>query len=220
MFTKLPNDPIEICGLAAAAGRDIYKGFLHGGLKVREYFDGLNHPINAPLAANIARYHAKNFIAKGRNILTPYILQEVPNNGIAIKQDLFDIKVLKGRDGNPPCTTKTKKSEQFYSQAKQMELIKGFQRPWASHEWLEFVASTDKLSLIFCWEVDEAYNVIRLQLMCPRGTWKYMEGVKLFWRTDMPHPVSGFAHLPSVNDNDEELEDLLIQFDETGELDN
>jgi hypothetical protein len=220
MFTKLPTDPNEICGLLAAAGRDVYKGFLHGGLKVREYFDALKHPINAPLAANLARYHAKSFIAKGRNILTPYMVEEVPNNGIALRQDLFEIKVLKGRDGNPPCTTKTKKSERFYSQPRQIELFKDLHRPWASNEWLEFIASTNKVCIIFCWEVDETYNLIRLQLMCPRGPWKYMQGVKLFWKTDVPHPVSGFANLPNVNDNEEELKDLEIYFDETGELDN
>jgi hypothetical protein len=219
MITKLPDEPTEICGSLATAAQDVYKSFMHGGLKVREYFDALKHPVNAPLAANLARYHAKEFIAKGRNILTPYILEDVPNNGIAIKQDLFEIKVLKGRNGDPPCTTKTKKSEQFYSQSKQMELIKGFQRPWASHEWLEFVASANKLFLILCWEVDETYTINRLQLMCPREPWKYRQSVKLFWRTDVPHPVTGFAHLPGVNDTEEELEDLVIHFDEAGELD-
>lgn len=220
MITKLPSDPDEICGLLADAGRDIYRGFLHGGLKVREYFDSLKHPINASLAANVARYHAKDFISRGRNILSPYWLEDVPNNGIALRQDLFEIKVLKGRDGNPPSTTKTKKSERFFSQARQLELFKNLHKPWASHEWKEFIASADKLNVIFCWEVDETYSLTRLQLMCPRGPWKYMQGVKLFWKTDVPHPVTGFASLPSVNDDAEELEDLVIHFDETAESDN
>jgi hypothetical protein len=219
MITKFPNDPIEICGLLADASRDVYSSLIEGSLKVREYFDSLKHQVNAPLAANIARYHAKHTIAKNRNIRTPYYLEEVPNNGIAIKQDLFEIKVLKGRDGDPPSPSKSKKSERFYSHyALQLPLFKNLHRPWASHEWKEFVESTDKLCLIYCWEVDESYSITRLQLMCPRQPWKYMQAVKLFWKEDIPNPLTGLVNLPNVNENEEELEDLEIYFDETGEL--
>lgn len=217
MITKLPDDPNEICGMLAQAGRDIYQGFTHGCSKAREYFDSLKSPVNAPLAANLARYHARGYLAKGRTLLSPYMLEEVPNNGIALRQDLFEIKVLKGRDGNPPSTSKTKKGERFYSQG-QISLFPEMYRPWSSQEWKIFVASTDKLNVIFCWEVDAGYNLTRLQLMCPRGPWKYRQGVKLFWKTDVPHPIAGFAALPGVNDSEDELEDLVIHFDETGEL--
>lgn len=219
MFTKLPEDPDEICGMLALAGKDIYKGLTHGCLKAREYFDNLKSPVNASLAANLARYHAKTLLSKGRNLLTPYMLEEVPNNGIALRQDLFEIKVLKGRDGNPPSTTKTKKGERFYSQG-QISLFPDMYQPWASHEWKEFVANANKLNLIFCWEVDSSYTLTRLQLMCPRAPWKYQQSVKIFWKTDVPDPIEGFATLPSVNDTEDELEDLEIHFDETGELEN
>lgn len=221
MITKIPDDPNEICGLLAATSRDVYNGLIHGSLKVREYFDGLQHQINNPLAANIARYHAKHLIAKGRDLLTPYLMEEVPNNGIALRQDIFEIKVLKGRNGDPPCPSKSKKSERFYGQrGEQLRLFKGMHRPWASNEWKEYAASKDKLCLIFCWETDLSFSVTRLQLVCPRGAWKYMQGVKLFWKTDVPHPVTGLVSLPNVNENEADLEDLEIYLDETGEVEN
>lgn len=221
MNTKFPDDPNEICGLLAATSRDVYNGLIHGSMKVREYFDSLKHQINSPLAANLARYHAKHTIAKNRNLLTPYMLEEVPNNGIALRQDLIEIKVLKGRNGDPPCPSKSKKSEAFYAQSPvQLPLFKNLRKPWATHEWKEFVAATDKLRLLFCWEVDASFSITRLQLMCPRQPWKYMQGVKLFWATDIPHPVTGLVNLPNVNENQEELEDLEIYFDETGEVEN
>jgi hypothetical protein len=221
MITKLPEDPNEICGVLAETSRDVYDALIQGCLKVREYFDGLQHDLNAPLAANIARYHARHTITKKRNLLTPYYIEEVPNNGISLKQDLFEIKVLKGRDGEPPSPSKTKKGERFYSQdSAQIELFRGFRRPWASHEWKEFAASTDKLCLLFCWEVDASYSISRLQLMCPRQPWKYMQSAQLFWKTDVPHPLTGLVNLPNVNDNEDELEDLVIHFEETGELEN
>jgi hypothetical protein len=189
---------------------------------VREYFESLKQPVNPSLAANIARYHAKDFIAKSRDLRSPYLLREVPNNGISLKQDLFEIKVLKGRDGDPPSPSKSKKSERFYTQSspQQLALFRKFRRPWSSAEWEEFAACADSLNVIFCWEVDESYSISRLQLMCPRLPWKYMQNVKLFWKTDVPHPLTGLVNLPNVNEGDEELEDLVIHFDETGELDN
>jgi hypothetical protein len=202
MDTKLPVNPLEIHRLLTDVARDTYNGLIHGSMKVREYFEAEDKNLNAPLAANIARYHAKEFVASRRSLGTPYLLKDVPNNGIAVRQDWFDIKVLKGRDGKPPSPSKSKRSEKFYSQTlpEQRLLFPDMHRAWASDDWPLFAEQSQTLNLILCWEVDSR---------------KYGQAVKLFWRVPILNPAQGITGLYDVNSVTEDLDDLEIQIDET-----
>jgi hypothetical protein len=216
MSTNLPDNPNEIRQLLTDVSRDVYNGLIVGSMRAREYFDTLGAPLNAPLAANLTRYHAKDFVSQRRSLGTPYLLKDVPNNGIAVRQTLFDIKVLKGRDDKPPSPSKSRRSELFYAQSlpTQGVLFPDMYRAWTSNDWPLFVANAQRLNLILCWEVDKNYSVTSLQLICPRQSWKYGQSVKIFWRTMIPNPAQGIVGIRDVNANEEDLEDLEIYFDE------
>src|SRR5215470_15426796 len=101
MNPNIPDDPIEICQRLTDASRDVYNGLIYGSMIAREHFDKSGRPVDLSLAANLARYHAKDYISTRRSLGVPYVLRNANNNGIAIRQDIFDLKVLKGRDGDP-----------------------------------------------------------------------------------------------------------------------
>ena len=216
MISRTPKDPDAIRQLLTDMSRDIYSALIDGSMKAREYFEVRNEPLNSYLAANITRYHARNFIATRRSIGSPYLLKTVNNNGISIRQDCFDIRVLKGRNDDPPAPSKAKRSEAFYKQSvpQQRPLFKGIFSNWTRDDWEPFVDNANVLNLIYCWEADKDYSVTSLQLACPRESWKYGQQVKLFWKRTIDNPMAGIISR-DVNEDDEEVEDLNIYIDET-----
>jgi len=217
-MNTIPADPDEIRDLLAEECSLIYEGLLLGSEKVKEYFELLDHELNPALAANIARYHAKRHATTRKRLGSEFYLEEVPNNGIVLRRDWCELKVLKGRDGEPPTASKTNRSRRFYSQVFVQRCLPGFEKALESVDWKGFVAGKNKLNLILCWEVDETYGISNVQLMCPRSSGKYKQGVKLFWRRQVAHPVYGIKNLPSVNDN-ADVDDIDIYFEDTGEQD-
>lgn len=217
MDTK-PENPDEIRLWLSNACTAVYEGLLLGTYKVQEYFEGLSHDLNKPLAANIARYHAKHYVKSQRRLDAPYYLAEPPNNGIEIRQDWCEIKVLKGHDGHPPTASNTLRSHRFYHQQHIQPSLPGIRWTtiWKAADWPAFIKSCTKLNLILCWEVDYDYSISRMQLVCPRASGKYGEGVKTFWRLDVPHPVLGILNLESV-DESQEVDDLPIYFEDAAE---
>jgi len=216
MNTK-PEKPEEIRVWLAAACNSAYEGLLVGALKVQEYFEHESADVDRPLAANLARYHAKHYMLTRRRFNAPYLIAQPPNNGIEIRQDWCSVKVLKGRDGNAPTASSSLRSQRFYRQALQPRL-RGIDwaKVWERADWRTFIRNSFHLNLILCWETDFDYNISRMQLMCPRESGKYGEGVKVFWKVDIPHPVQGLIGLESV-DEAHELEDLAVYFEDASE---
>jgi len=221
MFTK-PDDPEQIRDFLMGAINTVYEGLLFGTYKAQEYFDGDSNGLNFPLAANIARYHAKEYIKRVRPSEAPYRLAELPNNSIEIRQDWCLIKVLKGRNGEPPTATHTVRSQEFYHQQPIQQTLPGINwlRIWKTRDWKYFLEQCTQLNLILCWEVDYSYGVEKVQLMCPRLSGKYWQGVRTFWRLTIPHPVLGITGLQTV-DESQEVDDLPVYFEsETAEQGN
>jgi hypothetical protein len=218
-MNTIPTDPDEIRDRLAEECSLIYEGLLIGSEKVKEYFDLLKHSLNPALAANLARYHARQHATSRKRLGSEFFFEEVPNNGIVLRRDWCELKVLKGRDGEPPTATKTNRSRRFYSQSSQRSLPGiDWNGLLESVDWKTFVAGKSKLNLILCWEVDETYGISNVQLMCPRSSGKYGQGVKLFWRRQVAHPVYGIKGLRGVND-DADVDDIDIFFEDTGEQD-
>jgi|SRR6185295_7180939 len=221
MITK-PDEPEQIRDFVSDAINTVYEGLLLGAYKAQEYFDEGSKEINYPLAANIARYHAMQYVKSNRRVDDPYYLGELPNNSIEIRQDWCLIKVLKGRNGEPPTATHTVRSQEFYHQQPMQPNLPGINwiNVWKSRDWKTFLQQCTRLNLILCWEVDYSYNISHVQLMCPRQSGRFWQGVKTFWRLPVPHPVLGILNLPTV-DETQEVEDLPVFFEEhTAEQDN
>ena len=215
MISKIHSNPDDILDDLAEVASSVFNGLIHGSIQTREYFSNLKMPLNKPLAANMTRFHAKRFLSETRNPFAEYYLKEVGNNGISIKAGLGNIKVVKGRDGDAPSPNKTKKDERFYKQNNiQPTLFRDIFKPFASNEWLEFASGTSSLNLLLCWEADANYRITSLQMMCPRKIWRYRQSAEVFWKRFVPSPILTSSHIPNLNEEYEEVDDLEVFFDE------
>jgi hypothetical protein len=91
-----------------------------------------------------------------------------------------------------------------------------WRRNWQHAEWEKIAPTLDRANFIYCWESDPLYNITQVQLFAPRESGKYKQGVKLFWRRDVPHPILSLKGLPAVNDQ-QEVEDLPVWFEDAAE---
>ena len=229
-MSRIPTDPDEILAQLSDLSTALYDGLTVGSLAVRKYFDGLQKEIGAPLkinrpmATNMMRFRTFLHVTRNRKIGVPYHIEELTNNGLSFRFDWCHVKVYKGMEGEPPTAHNTKKSREFYShnlmshvQPAQMNL-RGvvWRKSWQYLEWEKVAPTLDRAHFIYCWEVDPQYNVNRFQLFAPRVSGRYKQGVKLFWRRDVPHPILGIKGLPTVNDH-EEAEDLPVFFEDAAE---
>lgn len=234
-MSKVPTDPDEILALLSDLSASLYDGLAVGSLAVRNYFTGLSREIGKPvkvnktMATNLMRFRTFLHVTSNRKIGIPYHIEELTNNGLSFRFDWCHVKVYKGMDGEPPTAHNTHKNRQFYShnltshvqaqQPTQMNL-KGvvWRKSWQYLEWEKVAPTLDRAHFIYCWEVDPLYNLTRFQLFAPRVSGKYKQGVKLFWRREVPHPVLGIVGLPTVNDQ-QEIDDLPVYFEDVEEGD-
>lgn len=220
---KIPTNPDKILDSLSDLNTSIRDGLDAGSLEVRNYFERRSHElrkiaeINKPVATNIMRYITLNHVQASRKIGSSYYLEELNNNGISARMDWCHVKVYKTLGEEPPTAHNTKRNQDFYKQPLQPRLsgVK-WEQDWQHSDWAEIAPTLDFTNLIYGWEVDAHYNVIRVQLFCPRVSGKYKQGVKLFWRRDVPHPVLGLAGIPAVNDI-QEVDDLPVYFEDAAE---
>ena len=224
---KIPTDPAEILEKLSDLSSSIHDGLMAGSIEVRGYFQWRAHEIGQPvqmnttMATNIMRYITLNHVKEARRIGCQYHLEEMKNNGISARFDWCHVKVYKTLGEEVPTAHNTHASRNFYSQHRpfqrrlpSMELDPN----WWHKDWDEIAPTLDLANLIYGWEVDRFYNVTRVQLFCPRVSGKYKQGVKLFWRRDVPHPILGIIGLPAVNDS-RAVDDLPVFFEDASEQD-
>lgn len=224
---KIPTSPDEYLALLSDFSASLHDGLDGGGLHVREYFawhsrqKGKPVELNKPVATNLVRYQALMHLVENRKLGAPYHFEELTNNGISVHFDWGNVKVYKGIDGEPPTAHNTNKNRDFYSQSQSRRPVArklsgiDWDLNWQHAAWEEVAPTLNKVNLIYCWEVDAVYNIIRVQLFCPRKSGKYGQGVKLFWRRDVPHPIYGISGIPTVNDG-QEVDDLPVYFEDAG----
>jgi hypothetical protein len=222
---KIPTDPDEILSSLTDLSTSIRDGLDAGTLEVRQYFERRSRDqrkpveINKPVATNIMRYVALNHVKANRSFGAEYHLEEMNNNGISARFDWCHVKVYKTLGEEPPVAHNTHRSRRFYSHGRVAQpKLSGIEwdRQWQHQEWQEIAPTLDIAHLIYGWEVDPNYTVIRVQLFCPRVSGKYKQGVKLFWRRDVPHPILGLAGIPMLNDY-QEVDDLPVFFEDAAE---
>lgn len=220
MFTRIPQDPDDIVTELIEPLSNTFSGLIHGSLQAREHFEKYEMDINRPLAADITRFHARQFLQVNAQPQPEYLLHNVGNNGIRIRAGVATIKVVKGRDNDPPCPNHTFKDKRFYSQPVpyQPVLIEDIFKPFESHEWAAFANASDKLNLILCWEADAAHRITQLSLMCPRKIWAYRQSAEVFWRRSVPSPHFASNAIPDLNKAYEDIDDLEVFFDDSEDL--
>jgi hypothetical protein len=164
----------------------VYESLALATIQARDY-NYASDKIDPYLAANIVRHHARHYVSS-RSLQGSYQPLEVPNNGIFLRKDDYRIKVLKGRDGEPPIENKTYLSRRFFNQT----ILPGMENSpvFSSKDWDEFVSQAASLNLILCWHVDEKYQQLTLELMCPCSTKGrgYSRSTEVYWRQEVPDP--------------------------------
>jgi hypothetical protein len=224
---KIPSDPGEILTQLSDLSSAVHDGLNAGSVEVRDYFErrsrevGYPVEINTTMAMNIMRYVTLLHVQESRRVGTQYYLEEMKNNGISARFDWCHVKVYKTLGEEPPTAHNTHASRNFYGQARPIQWkLPGiaWESQWHHKDWDEIAPTLDIANLIYGWEVDANYNVIRVQLFCPRVSGKYKQGVKLFWRRDVPHPILGIIGLPTVNDR-QGVDDLPVFFEDASEQD-
>jgi hypothetical protein len=225
---KIPTDPDEYLALLSDFSSLLHDGLDGGGLHVREYFPWLSKQkrrpveLNRPLATNLVRYQALMHLIENRKLGALYHFEELANNGISARFEWGNVKVYKGLGGEPPTAHNTFKNRDYYSQSQSRraaaQKLSGVEWDlnWEHASWEEVAPTLNKVNLLYCWEVDPVYNITRVQLFCPRKSGKYGQGVKLFWRRDVPHPIYGITGIPMVNDV-QDVDDLPVYFEDAEE---
>jgi hypothetical protein len=223
-MSNIPTDPDEILEKLAPLSKLLHIGLESGGQEVRQYFSRRAHDLrkrvelNKPVATGLVRYVALTHLTETRGVGCEYHLEEVNNNGIAVRYPWCHIKVYKGMGGEPPTAHNTRRNRSFYGQDLNPYLPNvDWKAPWRSADWDEIAKTLNCLNLIYCWEADPRYNITQLQLFCPRKSGKYKEGVRLFWRRTVPHPIYGI-NVATVND-EQDVDDLPVFFEDAGEQD-
>jgi hypothetical protein len=225
---KIPTDPDEYLAFLSEFSASLHDGLDAGSLHIKEYFTWCagkkKQPVelNRPIATNLVRYQTLLHLVENRKLGALYHFEELANNGISIRFDWGHVKVYKGMQGEPPTAHNTIKNRDFYSQDQPKRKIAAklsgveWDLDWQHASWEEVAPTLNKVNLIYCWEVDAFYNITRVQLFCPRKSGKYKQGVKLFWRREIPHPIFGLAGIPTVNDF-QAADDLPVFFEDAAE---
>jgi hypothetical protein len=91
-----------------------------------------------------------------------------------------------------------------------------WQNGWRNADWEKVAPTLDRAHLIYCWEADSEYSITRTQLFAPRESGKYKQGVRLFWRKLVPHPILGLSGLTTINET-EDVDDLPVFFEDAAE---
>ena len=186
-----------------------------GTLHVTEYFRWKARHIDFALAPNLLRYEAKQSLidsgqeAKDENEEAGFGAEQIPNNGLCIKVQGFEIRILKSTEEGgipPPGTSFTRRN--LYNQR---QAVFSFADP----TW----------GIIVHWHVDRSYALLKLSIALPTSFDKNEDGKievlshfdEPFWiRTENP-AVSIIQEPEPVEDQNVEGIELDDQGEKTGE---
>lgn len=159
--------------------------------KTREFFENDHVEVDRSLAPNLVRYYAKRFLtAEGlateyeQADAADYELRQLPNNGLCLKYDRHEIRILKADDGELPAPGPSMSRQKFWNWNGQLSFnfSYGDALPEASEE------KSLSLHLIVLWDVDPfKYNLKRLLLGCPISGDETTASA--YFLEEIPHPI-------------------------------
>jgi hypothetical protein len=190
----------------------VYTALDFGTHKSREFFEKQEHPefrdINRYLAPNLVRFFAIQNLKLNRNDL--FTLENVPNNGIYLWNDRYNIRVLKSNLERLPVPGHSISRQQYYHQQGILDLFEN-----------DGNGSAYKWNLLLLWNVKSEYQLGNLSLACPQAGGRTRESVLSHWHRQIPdtYIFGGFdidiSESPEVNDlplelniDESEIEDV------------
>lgn len=145
------------------------------------FFSEKGRDINPTLFTVLVRYEVSLLLEAQRYVVVDdealsLECQRLANIGLQIVHDHIIIKILKGSNGKAPVPA-TRTRVEFYSQ--QLAFI--FVNDAADEANL-----TQEPNFLYTWEVDAAYKLKAVYLMCPREGGYKPEEVKTYWIENIP----------------------------------
>ncbi len=168
----------------------LYHAIESGVSKALAYqYDGARDPW---LASHLVRHHAKTVLkALGHDVDEMFDLNEKsPLSGLSFSyRSQYGFKVLKAdRLGGLPSAGNSDRRKEFYCQESLAPELLGIAR-----ESLPELP----LNLVVLWEVDAAFNLLGLTLVCPKSDsplfgddGQVLRSAELHWSIPIPHPAA------------------------------
>lgn len=167
-----------------------------GTARAREYFEGINRPIEPSLAGPMARYYAKEHLQdRGHEVERDFEQTDLQNLGLAIFLGRYYIRVWKTCDGAIPFPGSSRAKRLFLTQQPELDL--GF-------------TDVSRLKLAVLWTVTKDYRLERLTLACPRFVPYHYGPVAVYWTVSVKHPATTIR---PTSESSPDVEDLPIEFE-------
>lgn len=122
----------------------------------------------------------------------------LPNNGVALRYDVMDIRCLKADCGRVPGPGQSRVKRRFYNQMIQPGL---------------FVLEPERerkdatVNLLVTWDASQSGTLVSLAVHSPFSAASTRDSVHLYWTEDLLHPAETFEPEPEPQP-DEEPEEL------------
>ena len=103
--------------------------------------------------------------------------RDIPNTGIFFTYGRYPIRILKADEGELPVPGHSRKRQDFYGQARSLELF-----PRRTQQ------QTDGPNLVYLWDVNADYFVDSLKLICPKAGGGTRGSVETHWEDILLSP--------------------------------
>lgn len=203
--------PADRAGVMAEFGRvaaHVFNAFDSGTARTRGFF--AEQPTederqrNVFLAADLTRFWACSYLT-GWDLEARLDRIWLPNNGVALRHGLLDIRCLKSRSGAIPRPGPSRLKRAFLNQAIQDNIF--LLDP--DHPRAEAT-----VNLIVTWTVDAQGNLIQLNVHSP--AWANRETVGVYWSEPLMHPAETFEPEPEPEPEDFIEPEELPGYDKEG----
>ena len=192
---EVPSQEVVVKDLSTAFPI-IHASLDYGTHKVRDFFDAEERSINRYLAPNLVRYYALDYLSN--HGLERIVLGNVPNNGLYLSNDQYNIKILKSNHERIPVPGHSLSRQRYYQQQQQFF-------------FLTDVEDSEKLNLLLLWDVIGRYQLGKLALACPQSGGLTRESVSAHWHCLIPQEYY-FKQSSNIDVKDVVIEDLPLQF--------
>lgn len=193
-----PGDKPRILEQFRPAGDLLYESLDMATSVTRDYFDGHatdgEHAYEVFTGASLTRYWVCRYLQE-RGQSASFDQLWLPNNGVALRAGVLDIRCLKSRDGRPPRPGSSRAKRAFYNQAIMDELF------------FEVDAGAAEVNLLVTWTTDANGVLVRMDVHSP--AFATSDRVTTYWSDPLLSPVESFMPEPEPEYEDEiESEDL------------
>lgn len=169
-----------------------------GTRHAQTYADWQDEQVDSALAPNLVRHKAKNvLLQRGQDVTEEdespeFETEHISNNGLCLKTDGFQVRILKSHNGSIPPPGKSITRNNFYNQ---------LQYPLFGESEDDVAGIKPTWGLVVHWFVDKDYTLKRLSLALPIRCYKDRDGrilVECVW--DEPFWIKPTVEVSRIND--------------------